>query len=70
MSLGMHVAVTDDDVRVLRDLKGDEVALVELVHEEVEERDDGYGVATDKAWDPIHRSSPTVACSSTTAPTR
>ncbi|MEU4292746.1 DUF1877 family protein [Kribbella sp. NPDC026596] len=34
---------------------GDE-AISEYVHEDIEERDDNYNVATDKAWDAIHRS--------------
>jgi hypothetical protein len=56
MSLGMHFAITDDDRRKLLELEGDEDGISDYVHEVIEERDDDYNVAIDKAWDAIHRS--------------
>lgn len=37
-------------------MEGDDERIAEYVHEVIEERDDDYNVATDKAWDAIHRS--------------
>ncbi|GAA1603223.1 hypothetical protein GCM10009804_69570 [Kribbella hippodromi] len=56
MSLGVHFAITDDDCGQLLEMEGDDEAISEYVHEVIEERDDEYNVATDKAWDAIHRS--------------
>ncbi|TCO44930.1 uncharacterized protein DUF1877 [Kribbella antiqua] len=56
MSLGMHFAITDKDRRKLLDMEGDDEGISEYVHEVIEERDDDYNVAADKAWDAIHRS--------------
>ncbi|MET9313099.1 YfbM family protein [Kribbella sp. NPDC003505] len=56
MSLGMHFAITDDDREQLLEMDGADEAISEYVHEIIEERADDYNVATDKAWDAIHRS--------------
>lgn len=53
MTLGVHFAITKDQVKALRDAEDDD-ALVELV-EEIEEDDDVLHFDSDKAWDGLHR---------------
>ena len=53
---GVHFALTLDQERKLLASAGDDSAVVELVHEEIEDAwDRDWLCETDKAWDAIHR---------------
>jgi hypothetical protein len=56
--LGVHFALTDDDVTALKSLT-DEQERLDFLIEELEEKyfdaDDGFCAESDKAWDAMHR---------------
>ncbi|MDB6076772.1 MAG: hypothetical protein JWO82_519 [Akkermansiaceae bacterium] len=51
---GVHFAITDEDLRALRDAPGDE-GVVECIQAIEERWEEGFVCETDKAWDAIHR---------------
>ena len=55
--LGVHFAITEDDLILLQNAKSDR-EIIEVIQEEIEERwekDARFVYETDKAWDAIHR---------------
>jgi hypothetical protein len=52
---GVHFAISDETAARMRDVEGDDDALLEVVSEVEETWDRDWLVETDKAWDAIHR---------------
>jgi hypothetical protein len=52
--LGVHFALNKRDLKRILNTKNDE-ELLDIIQEDIEERDDKWSFATDKAWDAIHR---------------
>jgi hypothetical protein len=55
MSLGVHFALTSAQLKRLRAARGDDDAVLELLHEIEEAWDSKWLVQSDKAWDAMHR---------------
>ncbi len=58
MSLGVHMALSDEDEQLILDPELEPEDLVDLITEDLEERyldDDNWSSQSDKAWDAIHR---------------
>ena len=57
--LGVHFALEPADLQRVLDAEGNDQALVDLIHEDIEERylshERGWQFQTDKAWDALHR---------------
>ncbi len=54
--LGVHFALSSADLKRVLAATGNDDALQELIHEDIEERyEDKWQFHTDKAWDALHR---------------